>query len=302
MLGVADAALLIGDPALRVDVCRGGAPYSRSGRRVGSHDRPADGVCRLGGPQGVVTPEVTEAFRESCRYGRDRIDEMVACEAILRGFPPDLVREYLKVRIVHELGPRDYEGMDLFLRYASAGRSEPKGSKPRFDGRPRPVPYTESSQLEITTMLYIAILTIHILVCIFLIIVVLLQSGKAADLAGAFGGMGSQTAFGPRGSATLLSKATTVSAVVFMLTSLSLSILATRERRAWRPRFWTIVGRRADGSGEVAHSSEGANHSTARRQAGATAVADPAARPAGAGPTEEVAPPAEVAELADALA
>jgi preprotein translocase subunit SecG len=64
-------------------------------------------------------------------------------------------------------------------------------------------------------------------VCIFLIIVVLLQSGKAADLAGAFGGMGSQTAFGPRGSATLLSKATTVSAVIFMLTSLSLSILAS---------------------------------------------------------------------------
>jgi preprotein translocase subunit SecG len=69
---------------------------------------------------------------------------------------------------------------------------------------------------------------IHVVVCIFLIIVVLLQSGKAADLAGAFGGMGSQTAFGPRGSATLLSKATTISAVLFMVTSLSLSILATR--------------------------------------------------------------------------
>jgi preprotein translocase subunit SecG len=69
---------------------------------------------------------------------------------------------------------------------------------------------------------------IHVIVCVFLIIVVLLQSGKAADLAGAFGGMGSQTAFGPRGSATLLSKATTISAVVFMVTSLSLSILATR--------------------------------------------------------------------------
>jgi preprotein translocase subunit SecG len=69
---------------------------------------------------------------------------------------------------------------------------------------------------------------VHVIVCIFLIIVVLLQSGKAADLAGAFGGMGSQTAFGPRGSATLLSKATTASAIVFMITSLSLSILATR--------------------------------------------------------------------------
>lgn len=72
---------------------------------------------------------------------------------------------------------------------------------------------------------------IHVLVCLFLIIVVLLQSGKAADLAGAFGGMGSQTAFGPRGSATLLSKATTFSAIAFMITSLSLSILGTRDAR-----------------------------------------------------------------------
>ena len=76
--------------------------------------------------------------------------------------------------------------------------------------------------------MYYLFLGIHILVCIFLIIVVLLQSGKAADLAGAFGGMGSQTAFGPRGSATILSKATTISAVLFMITSLSLSIMATR--------------------------------------------------------------------------
>ena len=76
--------------------------------------------------------------------------------------------------------------------------------------------------------MYILVLLVHIVVCIFLIIVVLLQSGKAADLAGAFGGMGSQTTFGPRGSATLLSRATTISAVLFMLTSLSLSILATR--------------------------------------------------------------------------
>src|SRR3982751_5247686 len=76
--------------------------------------------------------------------------------------------------------------------------------------------------------MYILVLIVHVLVCLFLIVVVLLQSGKAADLAGAFGGMGSQTAFGPRGSATLLSKATTVSAILFMITSLSLSILATR--------------------------------------------------------------------------
>jgi preprotein translocase subunit SecG len=77
-------------------------------------------------------------------------------------------------------------------------------------------------------VLGILLTVLHVLVCIFLIIVVLLQSGKAADLAGAFGGMGSQTAFGPRGSATLLSKATTISAIIFMITSMSLSILATR--------------------------------------------------------------------------
>jgi preprotein translocase subunit SecG len=76
--------------------------------------------------------------------------------------------------------------------------------------------------------MYYLLLIVHVIVCVFLIIVVLLQSGKAADLAGAFGGMGSQTAFGPRGSATLLSKATTISAVLFMVTSLSLSIMATR--------------------------------------------------------------------------
>ncbi len=76
--------------------------------------------------------------------------------------------------------------------------------------------------------MYYVLLFVHVLVCIFLIIVVLLQSGKAADLAGAFGGMGSQTAFGPRGSATLLSKATTISAVLFMVTSMALSIMATR--------------------------------------------------------------------------
>ena len=76
--------------------------------------------------------------------------------------------------------------------------------------------------------MYILALIVHVVVCLFLIIVVLLQSGKAADLAGAFGGMGSQTAFGPRGSATLLSKATTISFILFIVTSMTLSILATR--------------------------------------------------------------------------
>lgn len=68
------------------------------------------------------------------------------------------------------------------------------------------------------------LLFFYILVCIVLAIVVLLQSGTAADLAGAFGGAGSQTAFGPRGAATFLSKATTWCAVMFMITSMLLVV------------------------------------------------------------------------------
>jgi preprotein translocase subunit SecG len=67
------------------------------------------------------------------------------------------------------------------------------------------------------------LVTLHVLVCFVLVIVIMLQSGNAADLAGAFGGAGSQTAFGPRGAATFLSRATTWCAVVFMMTSLTLS-------------------------------------------------------------------------------
>ena len=70
---------------------------------------------------------------------------------------------------------------------------------------------------------------LHVLICLFLIVVVLLQSGKAADLAGAFGGMGSQTAFGPRGAATVLTKATTTAAVLFMITSIWLGIEQGRQ-------------------------------------------------------------------------
>ncbi len=67
------------------------------------------------------------------------------------------------------------------------------------------------------------LVTLHVIVCFVLIIVIMLQSGNAADLAGAFGGAGSQTAFGPRGAATFLSRATTWCAIVFMMTSLTLS-------------------------------------------------------------------------------
>jgi preprotein translocase subunit SecG len=73
------------------------------------------------------------------------------------------------------------------------------------------------------------IIVLHVIVCLILIFAVLLQSGKAADLAGAFGGGGSQTAFGARGSTNLLTKVTTAAAILFMITSLGLWILSGSE-------------------------------------------------------------------------
>jgi predicted solute-binding protein len=118
MLRSADAALLIGDSALRVDIGR--EPYHIYD--LGAEWTEMTGLPMVfavwAGRKDAVTPEVTAAFRDSCRYGRERIDEIADSEAARRGFSPDVVREYLKLRIVHELGPRDYEGMNLFLRYA----------------------------------------------------------------------------------------------------------------------------------------------------------------------------------------
>jgi preprotein translocase subunit SecG len=76
-------------------------------------------------------------------------------------------------------------------------------------------------------MLHAIVLFVHVVVCLFLIIVVLIQSGQSADLAAAFGGQGSQTAFGPRGTATIMTKLTTGCAITFMVTSIALSIMSS---------------------------------------------------------------------------
>ena len=77
-------------------------------------------------------------------------------------------------------------------------------------------------------ILFYFVIAVHVIVCFFLIGVVLLQQGRSADLAGAFGGQGSQTAFGPRAAANVLTRLTTWSAIIFMCTSLSLTILYVR--------------------------------------------------------------------------
>jgi preprotein translocase subunit SecG len=77
-------------------------------------------------------------------------------------------------------------------------------------------------------ILFYVVVTIHVLVCFFLIGIVLIQQGRSADLAGAFGGQGSQTAFGPRAAANVLTRLTTWAAVIFMCTSILLVVLYER--------------------------------------------------------------------------
>jgi preprotein translocase subunit SecG len=77
-------------------------------------------------------------------------------------------------------------------------------------------------------ILFYVIVVLHLIVCFFLIGVVLIQQGRSADLAGAFGGQGSQTAFGPRAAANVLTRLTTWSAIIFMCTSIGLVVLYNR--------------------------------------------------------------------------
>ncbi|HSW40617.1 MAG TPA: preprotein translocase subunit SecG [Acidobacteriota bacterium] len=81
-------------------------------------------------------------------------------------------------------------------------------------------------------MLFYVAITLHVIACVILVLVVLLQSGKGADLAGAFGGGSTQTAFGSRGPASFLTRITTVVAIIFMITSISLTTVASNRKEA----------------------------------------------------------------------
>jgi chorismate dehydratase len=118
MLQVADAALVIGDPALRIDPAR--LPYHVYD--LGAEWQEMTGLPMVfavwAGHRRVLTPQVAQTFSDSLGYGREQMEQIVAMESARRGFDAALVREYLTRYIVHELGPREYEGMELFLSYA----------------------------------------------------------------------------------------------------------------------------------------------------------------------------------------
>jgi len=118
MLDKADASLLIGDAALRVDPAT--LPFE-------TLDLGAEWVAMTGlpmvfavwaGRKEIVREPYGRIFLESCRYGLAHMDDMVSAEAPARQFPPDLVRQYLTHHIVFELGDRDYQGMRLFIQHA----------------------------------------------------------------------------------------------------------------------------------------------------------------------------------------
>ena len=118
MLGEADAALIIGDAALHLDPAK--LPFE-------CLDLGAEWVAMTGLPmvfavwsasKDLIQPQWERAFVDSCRYGLTHMDQLVKAEAPIRGVSEDLVRQYLTRHIVFELGERDYEGMNLYLKHA----------------------------------------------------------------------------------------------------------------------------------------------------------------------------------------
>lgn len=118
MLEKADAALLIGDAALRVDPAT--LPYQ-------TLDLGEEWVTMTGlpmvfavwaGRKELIHEPYGKIFLDSCRYGLERMDEIVAAEAPARQFAPEVVRRYLTEHIVFELGEKDYQGMRLYIQHA----------------------------------------------------------------------------------------------------------------------------------------------------------------------------------------
>jgi preprotein translocase subunit SecG len=127
---------------------------------------------------------------------------------------------------------------------------------------------------------YVALIVLYIFICFFLILVVLVQQGKGADIAGAFGGGGTQTAFGARGATTLLHKLTTGAFIGFIVLSLLLTVLQARSR----PSVVRGVPQKVNAEGVLPAPKPGVPGQSAGGLAatGQTAPAQPAAKPAAA--------------------
>jgi predicted solute-binding protein len=118
MLDLADAALIIGDPALRLDLSS--LPYliADLGQEWTENDRTPMVFAVWAGHKRHITPAVGKALAESCGYGRTHLEDIVKIDGAARGISETLARDYLTHHIVNELGPREYEGLELHLRYA----------------------------------------------------------------------------------------------------------------------------------------------------------------------------------------
>lgn len=118
MLEEADSALIIGDPALHIDPAT--TPFHVYD--LGSEWMAMTGLPMVfavwAGPREFVTPRVSAVFQDSCAFGLRNLESIVTQESVVRGFAPDLVRQYLNSRIVFELAQPERQGMELFLRYA----------------------------------------------------------------------------------------------------------------------------------------------------------------------------------------
>ena len=118
MLDHADAALIIGDPALHLDPRT--LPYhvyDLGGEWLEMTGLPMV-FAMWAGPAGHLTRDIVAAFQNSCTFGLEHVDQIAAQEAEQRHLPPDLVRRYLGSHIRFELGEAEQQGMQLFLRYA----------------------------------------------------------------------------------------------------------------------------------------------------------------------------------------
>lgn len=127
MLERADAALIIGDPALRLDPRA--LPYTVAD--LGQEWTEMTGLPMVfavwAGQKRYITGDVIESLVESCRFGRAHLDDIARIDGPVRGIPEELAGVYLTEHIVNELGPREYDGLRLYLQYArEAGCLDPE--------------------------------------------------------------------------------------------------------------------------------------------------------------------------------